>query len=99
MVLGGAGPGPGLGICGQAGGDGVGLNVGADAIELSWAADPMVKGFVLPEMLACAMQNGVGIARGYAFESVCNRGERDFGSDQQVDVIGHDDKSVQIVEI
>ena len=64
--LGGAGPRPSLGICGQAGGDGVGLYVGANAVELGGVADPVVERFVLPEMLAGAVENGVGVARGYA---------------------------------
>src|ERR1700730_3210464 len=46
-----AGPGPGLGLSGQAGLDGIVLNVGADGVELFGRADPMVEGFVLPEML------------------------------------------------
>jgi len=46
-----AGPGPVLGLSGQAGLDGIVLNVGADGVELFGRADPMVEGLVLPEML------------------------------------------------
>src|ERR1700676_948734 len=45
-----AGPGPVLGMSGQACLDGIVLDVGADGVELFGRADPMVEGFVLPEM-------------------------------------------------
>jgi hypothetical protein len=45
-----AGPGPVLGMSGQACLDGIVLDVGADGVELFGRADPMVERLVLPEM-------------------------------------------------
>jgi hypothetical protein len=45
-----AGPGPVLGMSGQPCLDRIVLDVGADGVELFGRADPMVEGFVLPEM-------------------------------------------------
>src|SRR6202035_4122264 len=45
-----AGQGPVVGLSGQAGLDGIVLDVGADGVELFGRADPMVEGLVLPEM-------------------------------------------------
>ena len=47
-----AGPGPVLGVSGQACLDGIVFDVGADGVELFGRADPMVEGLVLPEMFS-----------------------------------------------
>lgn len=97
--LGGTGPGPVFGASGQARGDGVVFNVGADAVELGGIADPVVEGFVLPEVLAGAMEDGVGVAGGYTFQAVGYAGDGNFRSDQNVDVVGHDYVGVKGVEV
>ena len=59
----------------------------------------MVEGFILPEVLAGAVENSVGVAGGYSFQAIGYAGERDGGGDQQMDVVGHDHKGVEGIEI
>jgi len=51
-VVGGAGPGPVLRTRSQTRGNGIEFDVGADAVELPERANPVIEGFVLPEMLS-----------------------------------------------
>ena len=59
----------------------------------------MVEGFVLPEVLAGAAENGIGFAGGYSFQAMGYAGKRDYWGDQHVDVVWHDHIGVERVEI
>lgn len=93
----GAGPipvfGPGHETCAY----GVPLDVVADALELSGVSDPVVEGLVLPKGFADAVQRVVGIAGGHSFHDACNFREGDARLQEDVNVVGHDDKGVQFV--
>ena len=98
-IVAGAGPGPILGTRSQACGDGIHFNVGADPVELLGRANPVIEGFVLPEMLALAAENGIDVAGGDALQAVHDSRNQCFRRDQQVDVIWHHSKSMEIIEI
>ena len=59
----------------------------------------MVPGFLLPELLACEIQNLVGLAGCGAFEPSHQDCDRDFRLDQHVYVVQHDDPRFKVVEI
>jgi len=55
----------------------------------------VVEGIVLPEMLAFAGEDGVGLMGGGTLDSVRYAREGDFWRNQQVHVIGHYHKCVK----
>lgn len=93
----GAGPFPELGAGGEAGGYGVPFDIAADALEFVGIADPVVEGFVLPDGFSGAAEAGVDVSRGDALESGGDFGERRVRSEEDVDVVGHDDVGVQVI--
>jgi hypothetical protein len=95
----GAGPGPGFGFEGQADGDGIELDVGSNAIEFDGSADPVVKGFIVPEVFLLRAQDGIRFAGGDRFEAIHYARDGDVRIHKKVDMIGHDDKGMQGVEM
>ena len=93
-LWGGAGPGPYFGFGGQVSGDWVALDVSSNAIEFDGSADPVVERFILPKGFAGAAEDGICFASGDAFEAIHEARYGNMRRDQQMDVVGHDDKSV-----
>jgi hypothetical protein len=46
----------------QTGSYGIALDVYPDSLELLRVANPVVEGIILPERVACAIQQGIGLA-------------------------------------
>ena len=55
----------------------------------------MVERFILPQWFTGAAQPGIDVARRDALDGPGNFGEWDVGVEKHVDMIGHDDISVQ----
>ena len=58
----------------------------------------MVEGFVLPKVISFAAEDSICFVRGDAFEAIHEARNGNMWRDQQMDMVGHDDKSVQVVE-
>jgi len=92
-----AGPLPILRLRDESGAQRIPFDVVANARKFSGVPDPVVEGFVLPERLAGAAQRCIAIASRHAFDSAGDFGERQARLQQNVDVVGHDDVSMQHV--
>ena len=73
------------------------LNVRLHLFELLWISDPVVERLVLPEWLSRAPQNRIGLTCGLPLNYPGDLGEIDFGCDQDMHVVRHNHKSVQII--
>ena len=93
-----AGPAKKFGSRNQAGSYGILLNVTGDSAEFCAVPDPTVPGFLLPEGLAGAAQDSIGLASGRAFEPAGDFGQGHLGRQEQVDVVGHEDPGVQVIK-
>lgn len=86
-------------MCRQTGRDRIELNVGPYVLELMGAPDPMIKGFILPEVFSSATKDAVGVARAHAFNSIGNLRDGSLRTDEQVDMVRHNHKSVKGVVV
>lgn len=55
----------------------------------------MIEGFVLPEVLAFAREDGVGLMRGRTLDSIRYVWNGDLWRDEQVNMIGHHNEGVE----
>jgi len=87
---------PLLGRQSQSGADRVEFDIRFHFLELVRTSNPVIEGFVLPEGLAGAVQDGVGLAGGLALDPCGDFGKFDSRRDQNVDVVRHDHEGVQV---
>ena len=93
----GAGPFPIFGPVNESSANRVPFNVVADSLEFDGISDPMVERFVLPKGFAGAAQSGVDVTGGNSLERTRDFSERHERVQQYMDMVGHDDVSVQLV--
>ena len=93
----GARPGPILDSLHQSGLDRIPLDIPDDAIHLLILADPMIVRLILPERFARASEDLSCLASAVTLDCSTHLLHLHMGSEQDVDVVGHDDPRPQIV--
>lgn len=74
------------------------FDVTRDLVEFGGVANPAIPGFLSPERLARESQNLVGFVSCRTLQPASNLGQWHPRSDQEMDVIRHDDPRMQFVE-
>ena len=75
----------------------ISLNVPLHLFELPWMPDPVVERLILPEWLSRAPQDRIGVTCGLPLNCPGDLSEVDFGCDQDMQVVRHHHKGVQII--
>jgi hypothetical protein len=92
-------PGPLPGLPCQAGVNRIVLDIPCNPLQFRFIPHAMVEGFVLPESFAGSTQNQVGLPRRGAFQPARNHRQRRAGTQQYMNVIGHDHPRPGLVEL
>ncbi len=69
----------------------------ADTLEFRGISNPVIERFILPKRLSAAAQSGIGVPGGNTFDDAGDFGKREARVQEDMDMIGHEDISVQIV--
>jgi len=83
-------PWPVIRIFHQASSDRVAFDIQPNAIKLDAISDPMIEGFILPEMFPGSPEDLVSLASGNAFETIRNPFDRNRRIEKSMHVVGHD---------
>ena len=75
------------------------FDVGRNAFEFPRIAHDVVIALILPEGLACQAEQPIGRKGGEAFQRMRNFGDLYVWRDQQMNVIGHHNVSVELIEV